>query len=570
MLHLRFVLRLNSKPETYKYTQRFYAKEVKFGPNVRSVMLQGVDVLANAVAVTLGPKGRNVIIEQKFGPPKITKDGATVAKSIELKNKFQNIGAKLLQNIANKTNEEAGDGTTTATVLARAIAKEGSDSILKGANPIEIRKGIILAVDVVTEKLKAMSRLVQTPQEIEQVATLSANGDSSVGKLITAAINNVGKDGVVAVKEGKTLKNGLEIIEGMSFQRGFISPYFINSVKGPKVEYTDALVLYSEKKIFTAQQIIPALEIAGTHKKPLLIIAEDYETEPLSVLVLNKLKIGLPVVAVKSPGIGQHRKNLLEDMATATGGVVFEDNANLIRLEDCQLESLGRVGEIVITKNSTLMLKGEGDKKEITQRIEQIRAEFENTKSDFDKKRLLERISMLKSAVAVLLVGGSSEVEIGEKSDRINDALSATRAAIAEGIVPGGGVAYLRCIPDLKEIKPSNQDQATGIEIVKRALNAPCFTIAQNAGLEAPLIVSKVNSMCNGWGYDALNNEFVNLYDKGIVDPTKVVRTALRDASGIASLLTTAEAVICDFSKTEEKPMKLRDRNREMSFANTC
>ncbi|XP_014372002.2 63 kDa chaperonin, mitochondrial [Papilio machaon] len=570
MLHLRYVLQLNIKNKTHKITQRFYAKEVKFGSKVRSLMLQGVDVLADAVAVTMGPKGRNVIIEQKFGPPKITKDGATVAKSIELKNKFQNIGAKLLQNIANKTNEEAGDGTTTATVLARAIAREGSDSILKGANPIEIRKGIILAVDIVTEKLKAMSRLVQTPEEIEQVATLSANGDSSVGKLITAAISRVGKDGLVAVKEGKTLDNGLEIIEGMSFKRGFISPYFINSLKGPRVEYNDALVLYSDKKIFTAQQIIPALEVAGTHKKPLLIIAEDYETEPLSLLVLNKLKIGLPVVAVKSPGIGQHRKNLLEDMATATGGVIFEDNSNLIRLEDCQLESLGKVGEIVVTKNSTLMLRGEGDREEIEQRIEQLRQEFENTKIDFDKKRLLERISMLKSVVAVLLVGGSSEVEISEKSDRINDALSATRAALAEGIVPGGGVALLRCIPALEEIKPNNQDQATGIEIVKQALSAPCLTIANNAGLEGPVIVSKVKSMRGGWGYDALNNEFVNLFDKGIVDPTKVVRSALSDASGIASLLTTAEAVICDFSKTVPKPMKLRDHNREISFANTC
>ncbi|XP_068619374.1 63 kDa chaperonin, mitochondrial-like [Battus philenor] len=560
------ILKVSLKSNQCKIAQRFYAKEVKFGPDVRSLMLHGVDVLADAVAVTMGPKGRSVIIEQKFGPPKITKDGVTVAKSIELKNKFQNVGAILVQNVANKTNEEAGDGTTTATILARAIAREGFESISKGANPLEIRKGIMVAVNAVTEKLKSISKSVHTTAEIEQVATISANGELAIGKLIAAAINKVGKDGIITVKPGKTLKDELDIIEGMSFRCGFISPYFINSKKGPKVEYSDALVLISEKKIFTAQEIIPALEIAETHKKPLLIIAEDYESEPLSMLVLNKLKIGLPVVAVKAPGIGQHRKNLLEDMAIITGGAIFEDNTNLIRIEDCQLESLGKVGEIVVTKDSTLLLKGKGDKAEIEQRIEQLRKELENTKSDFEKSRLLERISMLNSVVAVLLVGGRSEVEINEKSDRINDAVNATRAAIAEGIVPGGGVAFLRCIPTLDNIKPKNHDQATGIQIVKKALSTPCCTIASNAGCEGPVIVSKTITMGTEYGYDALNNEYVNLIEKGIIDPTKVMRCALRDASGIASLLTTAEAVICDLSKKKQKPL-VNPTQQDLSLA---
>ncbi|XP_059053431.1 63 kDa chaperonin, mitochondrial-like [Achroia grisella] len=533
-------------------SKRNYAKDVKFGPDVRSLMLQGVDILANAVAVTMGPKGRNVILEQSFGPPKITKDGVTVAKGIELKNKFQNIGAKLVQNVANKTNEEAGDGTTTATVLARAIAKEGFSTISKGANPIEIRKGIKLAVDTVHQRLKEMSIPVKTSEDIEQVATISANGDRQIGKLIASAMNRVGKDGVITVKDGKTFTDELEIIEGMKFERGYVSPYFINSTKGSKIEYNDALVLFSQKKIFNAQQILPALEIANLQKKPLIIIAEDYDGEPLSVLIVNKLKIGLQVAAVKAPGFGDFRKNALLDMAIATGGVLFEDDPNLVRLEDCQLDSLGKVGEVVITKDATLLLKGKGNKNDIKQRIEEIKEELEDTTSDYDRLRLMERLARLQSGVACLLIGGCSELEVSEKKDRVNDALNATRAAIAEGIVPGGGAALLRCIPALKKLNPANYDQAIGISIIKKALRTPCITIATNAGTDGAVVVSKIEDMSDEYGYDAINNEYVNMIEKGIVDPTKVVKRALTDASSVASLLTTAEAVICDLPRTNE------------------
>lgn len=536
-----------------------YAKDVRFGPDVRSLMLQGVDILADAVAITMGPKGRNVILEQTFGPPKITKDGVTVAKGIELKDKFQNIGAKLVQNVANKTNEEAGDGTTTATVLARAIAKEGFENISKGANPIEIRKGVLLAVEIVKQKLKDMSKPINTAEEIEQVATISANGDRSIGKLIASAMNKVGKYGVITVKDGKTLEDDLEIVEGMKFDRGYISPYFINSTKGPKVEYTNALVLYSEKKIFTAQQILPAIEIANAKKQPLVIIAEELDGEPLSVLIVNKLKIGLPVVAVKAPGFGDYRKNSMIDMATATGGVLFEDDNNLLRLEDCQYESFGKVAEVVITKDSTLLLKGQGDKEEIKRRIEQIRSELDETTSEYERKRLIERLGRLQAGVAVLRVGGCSEVEVNERKDRVNDALNATKAAIDEGIVPGGGTALLRCIPALNNLTRVNFDQGKGIEIVKKALKTPCLTIASNAGYDGAVIVSKLEQLGDEIGYDALNNDFVNMMEKGIIDPTKVVKRALIDASGVASLLTTAEAVICDLPVPKKKQLTPAD-----------
>lgn len=554
MYHFKDLFKLSRK-KFYIFQYCNYAKDVRFGPDVRSLMLKGVDILADAVAVTMGPKGRNVILEQAFGPPKITKDGVTVAKGIELKNKFQNIGAKLVQNVASKTNDEAGDGTTTATILARAIAREGFDSISRGANPIEIRKGVILAVEAVTEHLKKISKSVQTSEEIEQVATISANGDRSIGKLIARAINKVGKDGVVTVKDGKTLEDELEIIEGMKIEKGYLSPYFINSSKGPKVEYNDVLILYSDKKIFSANQVVPALEIANKQKKPLIIIAEDYEGEPLSVLIVNKLKSGLQVAAIKAPGFGEYRKNTLIDLAIATGGVVFEDNENLIRLEDCQLESLGKAGEVIITKDSTILIKGHGDKEEIEQRIEQIRQEYDETPSEFDKQRLLNRISRLKCAVAILHIGGCSEVEVYEKKDRVNDALNATRAAIAEGVVPGGGSALIRCIPILDKLKPANSDQKLGINIIKKALCTPCSTIAKNAGCDGSIIVSKVAELDLNYGYDVLNNEYVNMMEKGIIDPTKVVRRALIDASGVASLLTTAEAVVCDIMSENDDPI---------------
>lgn len=438
---------------------RTYAKDVRFGPEVRALMLQGVDILADAVAVTMGPKGRNVILEQSWGSPKITKDGVTVAKGIELKDRFQNIGAKLVQDVANNTNEEAGDGTTTATVLARAIAKEGFEKISKGANPVEIRRGVMLAVENVKESLKLMSRDVTTPEEIAQVATISANGDSVVGNLISEAMKRVGKEGVITVKDGKTLLDELEVIEGMKFDRGYISPYFINSSKGAKVEFQDALVLFSEKKISTIQSIIPVLELANAQRKPLVIIAEDVDSEALSTLVVNRLKIGLQVAAVKAPGFGDNRKATLQDMAISTGGVVFGDDANLIKLEDVQLGDLGQIGEIVITKDDTLLLRGKGDKTQVDRRSDQLREQIADTTSEYEKEKLQERLARLSSGVAVLKIGGSSEVEVNEKKDRVTDALNATRAAVEQGIVPGGGTALIRCIPALNALKGKNEDQ---------------------------------------------------------------------------------------------------------------
>lgn len=538
----------------HKYAVRQMSKDVRFGPEVRALMLQGVDILADAVAVTMGPKGRNVIIEQSWGSPKITKDGVTVAKSIELKDKFQNIGAKLVQDVANNTNEEAGDGTTTATVLARAIAKEGFEKISKGANPVEIRRGVMIAVEAVKDNLKVMSRQVNTPEEIAQVATISANGDVAVGNLISEAMKKVGRDGVITVKDGKTLTDELEVIEGMKFDRGYISPYFINSSKGAKVEFQDALVLFSEKKISTVQSIIPALELANAQRKPLVIVAEDIDGEALSTLVVNRLKIGLQVAAVKAPGFGDNRKSTLTDMAISSGGIIFGDEANLVKLEDVQLGDLGKVGEVVITKDDTLLLKGKGKKEDIDRRVAQIKDQIEETTSDYEKEKLQERLARLASGVALLRVGGSSEVEVNEKKDRVHDALNATRAAVEEGIVPGGGTALLRCIPKLDGLKGSNEDQNIGIDIVRRALRMPCMTIAKNAGVDGAMVVAKVETKEGDFGYDALKSEYGNLIEKGIIDPTKVVRTALTDASGVASLLTTAEAVVCETPKEDGAP----------------
>lgn len=533
--------------------RRHYAKDIRFGPDVRALMLQGVDVLADAVAVTMGPKGRNVILEQSWGAPKITKDGVTVAKGIELKDRFQNVGAKLVQDVANNTNEEAGDGTTTATVLARAIAREGFERISKGANPIEIRKGVMLAVERVVEELKKLSKQVTTPEEISQVATISANGDRSIGDLISDAMKRVGRDGVITVKDGKTLSDELEVIEGMKFDRGYISPYFINTSKGAKVEFQDALLLLSEKKISSVQSIIPALELANSQRRPLVIVAEDVDGEALSTLVLNRLKVGLQVAAVKAPGFGDNRKATLQDLAVATGALVFGDEANLVKLEDVQASDLGQAGEVVITKDDTLLLKGKGKKEDVDRRVAQIRDEIELSNSEYEKEKLGERLARLASGVALLRVGGSSEVEVNEKKDRVNDALNATRAAVEEGIVPGGGTALLRCLPALEAIQTDNEDQRTGVGIVRKALKQPCMQIAQNAGVDAAVVVQKVVEGKDDFGYDAMRNEYVQMIEAGIIDPTKVVRTALLDASGVASLLTTAEAVVVELPK-EDKP----------------
>ncbi|CAG0881034.1 unnamed protein product [Darwinula stevensoni] len=496
--------------------------------------------------------GRNVILEQSWGSPKITKDGVTVAKGVELKDKFQNIGARLVQDVANNTNEEAGDGTTTATVLARSIAKEGFEKIIKGANPIEIRRGVMMAVDQVVAKLKSMSKPVTTPEEIAQVATISANGDTNIGNLISEAMKKVGEDGVITVKDGKTLQDELETIEGMKFDRGYISPYFINTTKGAKVEFQDCFILLSEKKISSIQQIIPALELANQQRRPLLIIAEDVDGEALSTLVVNRLKIGLQVAAVKAPGFGDNRKNTLHDIAIATGGLVFGDEASNVKLEDVQVHDLGEVAEVVITKDDTLLLKGKGEKKDIQQRVNQLKDEIDLTNSEYEKEKLQERLARLAAGVALLKVGGSSEVEVNEKKDRVTDALNATRAAVEEGIVLGGGVALIRCIPSLDSLKSENEDQAIGIELVRKALHMPCYQIAKNAGVDASLVVAKVKEASGNVGYDAMSGQYVDLFQQGIIDPTKVVRTALVDAAGVASLLTTVECVVTEMPKEDK------------------
>merc|ERR1712106_5639 len=438
------------------------------------------------------------------------------------------IGAKLVQDVANKTNETAGDGTTTATVLARAIAQRGMDNVTHGANPVEIRRGLPTAIEAVCEHLKTISKPVTTPEEIAQVATISANGDVTIGELISEAMAKVGREGVITVKDGKTLYDEMDIIEGMKFDRGYISPYFINTTKGAKVEYNDALVLFSEKKISSIQSIIPALELANQHKRPLLIIAEDIDGEALSTLVINRLKIGLQVVAVKAPGFGDNRKNTMQDMAVSTGGMVFGTEGDTLKLEDVQIQDFGRIGEAVISKDDTMLLKGGGGEHDVARRVDQIREQIEDTSSEYEKEKLQERMARLASGVAVLKIGGSSEVEVNEKKDRVTDALNATRAAVEEGIVPGGGVALLRCLPILDSLIPANEDQRKGIEIVKYAVTRPLFQIATNAGL------------------DASNEVMVNMIDAGIIDPVKVVRTALTDAAGVASLLCTAECVITE------------------------
>ncbi|XP_029567280.1 60 kDa heat shock protein, mitochondrial [Salmo trutta] len=532
---------------------RAYAKDVKFGADARAMMLKGVDLLADAVAVTMGPKGRTVIIEQSWGSPKVTKDGVTVAKAIDLKCKYQNIGAKLVQDVANNTNEEAGDGTTTATVLARAIAKEGFDSISKGANPVEIRRGVMLAVETVINELKRMSKPVTTPEEIAQVATISANGDVEIGTIISNAMKKVGRKGVITVKDGKTLYDELEIIEGLKFDRGYISPYFINTAKGQKCEFQDAYVLLSEKKISSVQSIVPALELANQHRKPLVIVAEDVDGEALSTLVLNRLKVGLQVVAVKAPGFGDNRKAQLHDMAVATGGTVFGDEAVGIALEDIQAHDFGKVGEVSVTKDDTMLLKGKGDTAAIEKRQAEIVEQLENTTSDYEKEKLNERLAKLSDGVAVLKVGGTSDVEVNEKKDRVTDALNATRAAVEEGIVPGGGCALLRSIPALDALVPINNDQKIGIDIIRRALRVPAMTIAKNAGVEGSLVVEKILQAAGEIGYDAMEGEYVNMVEKGIIDPTKVVRTALMDAAGVASLLSTAECVVTELPKDEKE-----------------
>ncbi|KAF0464639.1 heat shock protein 60 [Gigaspora margarita] len=540
-----------SKGSRTPVLSRYYSthKELKFGIEGRASLVQGVELLSRAVAVTLGPKGRNVLIEQPYGSPKITKDGVTVAKSITLKDKFENLGARLVQDVANKTNEIAGDGTTTATVLARAIFVEGVKNVAAGCNPMDLRRGVQLAVDAIVQFLRNNSRVITTSEEIAQVATISANGDTHVGKLIASAMEKVGKEGVITVKEGKTIDDELEVTEGMRFDRGYISPYFITDTKTQKVELEKPLILLSEKKISVLQDILPSLETAAQQRRPLLIISEDIDGEALAACILNKLRGNLQVVAVKAPGFGDNRKSILGDLAILTGGTVFSDDLD-IKLERASPEHFGSTGSVTITKEDTILLNGEGSKENIHQRCEQIRAAInDSTVSDYEKEKLQERLAKLSGGVAVLRVGGSSEVEVSEKKDRFVDALNATRAAVEEGIVPGGGVALLKSTKCLDSLKPANFDQQLGVNIIKTALQKPAKTIVDNAGEEGSVVVGKLlddHGDNFNYGYDSAASQYGDMISRGIVDPLKVVRTALVDASGVASLLTTTECMITD------------------------
>jgi len=544
---LSMVSRNSKRP----FLSRFYAthKDLKFGVEGRASLLKGVDILAKAVAVTLGPKGRNVLIEQPYGSPKITKDGVTVAKSISLKDKFENLGARLVQDVANKTNELAGDGTTTATILTQAIFVEGVKNVAAGCNPMDLRRGVQMAVDSIVKFLREKSRVITTSEEIAQVATISANGDTHVGKLIANAMEKVGKEGVITVKEGKTIEDELEITEGMRFDRGYISPYFITDTKTQKVEFEKPLILLSEKKISVLQDILPALETSSTQRRPLLIISEDIDGEALAACILNKLRGNLQVAAVKAPGFGDNRKSILGDLAILTGGTVFSDELD-IKLERATPDLFGSTGSVTITKEDTIILNGDGSKDMINQRCDQIRAAIsDSTVSDYEREKLQERLAKLSGGVAVIKVGGSSELEVGEKKDRFVDALNATRAAVEEGTVPGGGVALLKSIKCLDNLSPANFDQKLGINIVKSALQKPAKTIVDNAGEEGAVIVGKIldnHADDFNYGYDAAKGEYGDLVSRGIVDPLKVVRTALVDASGVASLLTTTECMITE------------------------
>ncbi|KAI5284307.1 chaperonin, partial [Ascosphaera aggregata] len=524
--------------------------DIKFGVEARSSLLKGVDTLARAVTATLGPKGRNVLIESPYGSPKITKDGVTVAKSITLQDKFENLGARLLQDVASKTNETAGDGTTTATVLARAIFSETVKNVAAGCNPVDLRRGIQAAVDAVVDYLQNNKKDITTTAEIAQVATISANGDTHIGDLISNAMEKVGKEGVITVKDGKTIEDELEVTEGMRFDRGYVSPYFITDSKTQKVEFEKPLILLSEKKISAVQDILPALEASTTLRRPLVIIAEDIEGEALAVCILNKLRGQLQVAAVKAPGFGDNRKSILGDIGILTNATVFTDELDL-KLEKCTPDQLGSTGAITITKEDTIILNGEGSKDAIAQRCEQIRNIIaDQSTSEYEKEKLQERLAKLSGGVAVIKVGGASEVEVGEKKDRVVDALNATRAAVEEGILPGGGTALLKAAANgLKNVKSTNFDQSLGISIVKSAITRPARTIVENAGLEGSVIVGKLtDEHANDFnkGFNSATGEYVDMIASGIVDPLKVVRTSLVDASGVASLLGTTEVAITD------------------------
>jgi chaperonin GroEL len=527
------------------------SKDVKFGVDARDRILRGVDILANAVRVTLGPKGRNVVLDKSYGAPRITKDGVTVAKEIELEDKFENMGAQMVREVASKSSDFAGDGTTTATVLAQAIVKEGSKAVAAGMNPMDLKRGIDLAVEAVVEDLKKNSKKVTSNEEIAHVGTIASNGDAEIGKFLADAMKKVGNEGVITVEEAKSLETELEVVEGMQFDRGYISPYFVTNAEKMRVEMDDAFILIYEKKLSGLQELLPLLEAVVQTSKPLVIIAEDVEGEALATLVVNKLRGGLKVAAVKAPGFGDRRKAMLEDIAILTGAQAISEDLG-IKLDKVTVNMLGRAKKVVIEKENTTIVNGAGRKTDIEARIAQIKTQIEETASDYDQEKLQERLAKLAGGVAVIRVGGASEVEVKERKDRVDDAMHATRAAVEEGILPGGGVALLRARDVLKKVRTQNDDQKTGVEIVRKALSWPARQIAINSGEDGSIIVGKILEKDQySYGFDAQNSEYVNLVTKGIIDPTKVVRAALQNAASIAGLLITTEAMVAERPKKE-------------------
>ncbi|KAJ9154065.1 hypothetical protein P3X46_027443 [Hevea brasiliensis] len=534
------------------WSRNYAAKDIKFGVEARALMLKGVEALADAVQVTMGPKGRNVVIEQSFGAPKVTKDGVTVAKSIEFKDKVKNVGASLVKQVANATNDVAGDGTTCATVLTRAIFAEGCKSVAAGMNAMDLRRGISMAVDAVVTNLKSRARMISTSEEIAQVGTISANGEREIGELIAKAMEKVGKEGVITIQDGKTLYNELEVVEGMKLDRGYISPYFITNQKNQKCELDDPLILIHEKKISSINAVVKVLELALKRQRPLLIVSEDVESEALATLILNKLRAGIKVCAIKAPGFGENRKSGLQDLAVLTGGQVITEELGL-NLDKVDIDMLGSCKKVTVSKDDTVILDGAGDKKAIEERCEQIRSAIELSTSDYDKEKLQERLAKLSGGVAVLKIGGASEAEVGEKKDRVTDALNATKAAVEEGIVAGGGVALLYASKELDKLQTANFDQKIGVQIIQNALKTPVHTIASNAGVEGAVIVGKLLEQENhDLGYDAAKGEYVDMVKAGIIDPLKVIRTALVDAASVSSLMTTTEAVVSELPKDEK------------------
>jgi chaperonin GroEL len=531
------------------------AKDVKFGTDARAKMLHGVETLANAVKVTLGPKGRNVVLDKSFGAPRITKDGVTVAKEIELSDKFENMGAQMVREVASKTSDAAGDGTTTATILAAAIVREGGKAVAAGMNPMDLRRGVDMAVAAVVADLEKQSKKVTTSEEIAQVGTISSNGDKEIGRMLAEAMQKVGNEGVITVEEAKSLETELDVVEGMQFDRGYISPYFVTDAEKMRCTLEDPYILIHEKKLSSLQNLLPLLEAVVQSGKPLLIVAEDVEGEALATLVVNKLRGGLKVAAVKAPGFGDRRKAMLEDIAVLTAGQVISEDLG-IKLENVTLDMLGRAKRVVIEKENTTIIDGSGSKEEIQGRIAQIKAQIEDTTSDYDREKLQERLAKLAGGVAVIRVGGSTEIEVKERKDRVDDAMHATRAAVEEGVVPGGGVALLRSARALEGLKYENNDQRLGIEIVHKALQAPARQIAENAGVDGSIVVGKLTDSTDAsWGYDAQAGEYTDLVVRGVIDPTKVVRNALQGAASVAGLLITTEAMVAEKPQKKEPAM---------------